>query len=290
MINIQVKEILNNILAHNEVSDASGETAYDVADVLLQTMKSEAVIRDDQALAKAIWCCQTILNAQKTYQPAFIEMQAGEFYSGWCLLERAEILLYHMERHYTPDNDDSFGVAFMVRQIPKFQSLFPYTLFGSPGFIKEEVVCSICRQKVFLRSHCGHIVGEIYNGEQCGREVTKCQILEFSLTPNPVQKYSVMFSTNRETGERIEYDYHVVRYVIQGLRSPFDDWDMERRVIRHPHRLFEDLGPDDDCPCETNLPYKDCCRPNPEGVLRPHLKITFHEPPPASLPPIIYPE
>jgi len=289
MNNTQVDDMIKDIMNKCDESEKQGQEKYDLADTMLQSMKSDAVSKGDQALAKAIWCCQTILKAHWHYQTAFVQMHGDDFYVGWCSLEQAELQLHFLERHYTTDEKDSFGITFMSRQIPKFQAIFPYKMFMSPGFIKEEVICSICEKKISIRSHCGHMPGEIYDGEQCGRIITKSTLLEISMTPDPLQKYSVTFLVDEKTGERVEYDYTRVKYVVQGLRSPFHDWDMEETTIRHPHRLFADVDFDEDCPCGSDIKYKDCCLPVEEGVLRPHMRVTFHVPPPPNLPSIVYP-
>ena len=41
----------------------------------------------------------------------------------------------------------------------------------SPEILEKKVRCNICNSIVSMRNHCGHLIGEIYNGELCVRSV-----------------------------------------------------------------------------------------------------------------------
>jgi hypothetical protein len=124
-------------------------------------------------------------------------------------------------------------------------------------------------------------VGEIYDGEMCCRIVTEAELLEISVVPDPVQKYSALFfSTNSETDEREDnYDYRIISYLIKCLASPFDPWTFQWTKIRHPHSRYTHLEYDSPCPCESGKTYGDCCLLE-SGVLRPHCQFSFLRKPP----------
>lgn len=218
-------------------------------------------------------------------------MKNGEFYDAWCTLERVEIDIGFLEKHYDVNADsDRFKIAYIKSHTERFQSIFPYAIFTSPGMLHLEERCSICSEVISPRNHCGHIVGEIYDGEMCGRTVTKARITEISMVTNPVQKYSVPFLRSSDTDEQVDhYNYSAVNYVIRGLRKPFHEWAVRRTHIRHPHSMYRNLGRNDPCPCESGEKYKHCCM-RENGILRPHMEITFSVPPPKELPIIEYPD
>ena len=131
------------------------------------------------------------------------------------------------------------------------------------------------------RRPCGHLVGEVYTGEQCYRIITSIDaVLGIAFVTNPVQKYSVVFMHDPATGKsRDHYGYDVVKYAANALREPFDDWDLERTTRRQPHSRFVGIGRDDPCPCESGKKYKKYCLPE-VGVVRPHLQFSFAVAPP----------
>jgi len=257
---------------------------------ILKSIKSDAVAHDNQQSAKLVWCFEKILEIQNKYLNAFGQLKSGKFYHGWCTLERIDIELNSLLRHFETNEDDIYKLRLIQKHTKQFQSLFPYKLFISPAYLHLEKKCSICGQPVLIRHPCGHIKGEIYNGEECLHEITKYEVLEVSVVPNPMQKYSVLFPTNSETNERTDnFDYSLLEYLMKGLGTPFDGWDMEWTKRRHPHSSYEHIGKDDDCPCDSGKKYKNCCLKN-SGVLRPHVEFSFHVPPPKDLPRNSYPK
>ncbi len=245
----------------------------------LAELKREAVRKNDQVTAKKIWCYEIILQIQDQYVHAFEQMTEKYFYSAWCILERVEINLLFLERHFNIFSDigSRFRLPFILQHTQQFQSLFPYTIFGSPGFLIEEKVCTICRQVISIRNPCGHIVGEIYDGEMCGREITKVHMLEISVTPNPKQKYTVLFLDGAD-----QYNYFHINYVVTGLKHPFADWKLEWAYIEEPIEVYKDTGRNDPCPCGSGKKFKKCCIRKKVIKLK-HLNVIFSEPPPPTL-------
>lgn len=271
-----------------ESRDPNDPLEQEVRD-LFARLKVEAVGKGDQEFAKDLWCCETVLKVQNEYLKAFGQMKNGTYYEGWCTLERVEIALNSLKRHFdiAPEND-IYKISFIETHTERFQSLFPYKIFLSPGALYLERRCTICGAVVSLRNHCGHVPGEIYNGELCTREVTQADLLELSLVTNPVQKYSVAFMQDQNDEINGDgYDYSLVRYVMRGLREPFHGWNALRTKRRHPHAKYRNVGRNDPCPCESGKKYKLCCL-REKGVLRPHLEVTFDLPPPQDLPQIEY--
>ena len=278
----EVEEYLRDVF-----NRADDDAARDRIKRILRDIKAHAVANDDQESAKLTWCYEQILDIQENYLSAYREMKAGSYDEAWCTLERVEIGLHFLERHYRPEEDE-FRTLLITKHVKQFQALFPYKLFLSPEFLETERVCTICDRPVSIRHPCGHKVGEIYNGEMCGRRITKVELLGFSFVKNPLQKYSVPFLVDNDTEKsRDHYNYALVRFVIDRLRNPFDAWDMRWTRVRHPHSRYEHVSPEEDCPCESGKPYRDCCLPE-SGVLRPHCEVFFSVPPPEHLPALEY--
>ena len=237
----------------------------------LTAAKARAVAARNQETAKAAWVLETIGRAQDAFVRAFSSARGEEFKAAWDSLDRAENELRFVEQHYV-DEGDGFGLKHMRMHIPRFQSLFPYRWGLSPAYLHKRVECSICGQRITLRSNCGHVSGEIYDGEMCVRRITEAEFLHFALVDAPAQRYSVVeLDTTRP-------NFMPVRCLFRALRSPWDAWSVSREERRVHHPLFKNLARNDPCPCASGKKYKHCCVTS-ETVF-PHFEFALEYPPP----------
>jgi hypothetical protein len=237
-------------------------------------MKRDAIERDNQSLAKRIWCLEQILRVQNYYLNAFARLKESHFYESWCLFEQAEIALLRLRPHFT-EAANQYQLQFIRRHIPRYQSLYPYRLFMSPEIIYKKKLCSICDKPVSVRQPCGHQVGEIYGGEMCGRQVTEATFTCMAMVESPTQKYSVVFPQAREEGGKSDgFEYPILEYLIKRLEDPFHAWNVSWTTRRHPHWRFRNVEETAPCPCGSSRPYRDCCL-SEAGVLRPHCEFLF---------------
>ena len=248
----------------------------------LALLKTQAVSKENEAFAKDIWCYEALLKAQDKYIQAFSQIREGDFYEAWCNLEQAEIKLHHLRKHFQ-DQKDQYCVSFMEEHIKKIQSLYPYKLFSSIGFVKKEVRCGICNSVITPRSNCGHRKGEIYRGVMCTHIVTELEFFESSFVTSPRHKYAVPFLVGEDGEKYDQYDYTFVDQVICTLNSPFQWWDYEWTKKEVPHYLYKNLDESEACPCESGIAYGECCRKR-RGVIRPRLQVYLKEPLPTGVP------
>jgi hypothetical protein len=233
----------------------------------LAQIKADAVAANDQAVAGAAWCFERIAETHDQYLNAWQMMSEDRFYGAWCALERVEIGLHFLARHFD-DSQDNYGLTFLRTHVPRWQSLFPSKLFLSPGFTKQSVRCTICDSKLTPRRLCEHRLGHLYDGEMCMHRVDKAHFIEISLVPNPVQKYSVAFPKG------LPYNYVAVHYVASGLRSPWHRWQPYRSTRRQPDPKYASTGRNDLCPCGSNRKFKKCHASDPSYDM-PHIEIKF---------------
>jgi hypothetical protein len=238
----------------------------------LRVLKLNAITSKDEALANDIWRCETILAIQTQYIDAFNKMKQKRYYDAWCLLEVIEGDIHILENNMDII-DECYQIAFIKRIIGQYQSLFPYALFISPEFQKEEEECSICGKKLKLRDVCEHQVRKIYWGKPCYRLVKKMSLIGTAVVKNPVQKYSVIFEHKEDPSK-----YKMVEFVIKNLLSPYHDWKIEHTKRLHPYSIFKNTQRNNKCPCGSGKKYKKCCL-NSSGVLMPHINILFEHPP-----------
>ena len=241
---------------------------------MLAAAKARAVQTGDQQTAKAAWVLETIGRAQDAFVGAFSSARDGEFKAAWDSLHRSASELSCVEQHYADDEDD-FGLRHLRVHIPQFQSLFPYRWGLSPAFLRKRMECSICGQRITLRSDCGHVNGEIYDGKMCIRVITEAEFLHVALVDTPTQPYSVIeLDTTRP-------DFLPVRYLLRALRSPWHAWAVSREERRAHHPLFQNLGRNERCPCASGRKYKHCCLTS-ETVF-PHFQFALAHPPPSGI-------
>jgi hypothetical protein len=250
---------------------------------LLETAKQQAVAQGDELQAKAAWCLRQVAKIQEHYLQAWEHLTSGAFYAAWCELDRCEIEIHHLDRHYK-DVDTEYGLEFIRTQSKNLQAMYPYKWFLSPEILKKKVVCSICGATVTPRNPCPHRSGDIFGGEMAAREIVEMDVIGMALVTEPHQNYSVLFTGDPDSnGIRDQYDYALIRYVRRGLRSPWHGWTYSWTTRLQPHELFAHLGRTSPCPCDSGKQYEDCCW-NKDGVPRPHCDIEFDVAPPRDLP------
>lgn len=233
----------------------------------LMAAKRRAVSEGRQARAKELWCLETVLFAQTCYADAFRQMKSGSYYEAWCALEQVEVALRALARHH-PLSD--YGLEWLVEYARRFQSIYPYKKFVSAGYRVTERRCGLCGAVLTPRTGCRHRKGEIYDGRMCFQVVTSAEVDHLAVVDGPVHKSCII---------HLDYDFQLVKYVVDHLESPFDGWVYKWTRIRHPHARFAELSGDSPCPCESGTAYEDCCLMDPAGVLRPHFLVKFAVPP-----------
>lgn len=243
----------------------------------LQRIKEEYVKDDKQIEAKQIWIYQTIIEIHKLYLNAFNLLKNKKYYEGWCQLERTEITISSLKRHFQYDKK-VFGLWDIEKKVKNLQVIFPYRLFASSEILKKTKECSVCGKEISIRNSCGHVVGEIYNGEMCHRIVTEADILGVSLVENPGNKYSVMFLKDEKTGEqKDQYNYDTVDYLFDLITEPYESWELEVSQRTMTKKDYGNIGRNDPCLCGSGKKFKKCCGLN-IGKKYPHYEFIVLNP------------
>ena len=271
----EIKQYLRNAPVNFNSRDSSIASA-------LASLKQYAITQSDQALAKELWCFERILAIQDNYTSAFDHLKSKDHYDVWCEFERTEIELHFLSKHFKEENGE-YHTDFIEKHIKQYQSLFPYRIFGSSEELHIEKVCSICNTIISIRNSCGHELGEIYDGEMCGHEITKAKLLGMAVVEDPGHRYSVLFPIDSATGEkRDHYNYSILNFLVERLLSPFHGWEFKLTKQRHPHSRYKHVGRNAPCPCESSKKYRKCCG-RQSGVLRPHYDFIFSVLPPSEM-------
>ena len=246
--------------------DSCNRQPGDIEDVgiaqLLAELKSSAVDSNDQALAKTLWCLETIQHYQNWYISCFNDMKSQHYFDAWCGLAAIESGLLFLERHIELDvhGVDAYWLLRIRKSTKQFQKLYPYALFASPELIIENKTCTICGQQVSIRNPCLHRVGEIYDGEICARHVDDVRVLDIAYVNNPHDKRTVQFPIEKETGKAVDtYNYGNVYYAVERLSHPFSNWDLKVSRVKHSTSDYRLIGRNSLCPCGSEDKFKRCC-------------------------------
>ncbi|OWP85332.1 YecA family protein [Flavobacterium davisii] len=238
----------------------------------IQVIKEEALLVNDQHIAKECWIAQSILQIHFQYREAFDYLRKKEYYKAWCELERVEIEFHDLKRHFDTKTN-SYGLYKIEKGLRNLQILYPYKLFGSVELLKKKKKCSVCDKEISIRRPCGHLVGEIYNGEICHRIVTDVEVLGMALVQDPGNKFSVMFIKDETGNQTDHYNYYPLEYLFSVVNDPYEDWDLEisERYVKESD--FK-CGRNDKCECGSGLKFKKCCLKT-IGNTYPHYVFLF---------------
>ena len=274
-------ELLNLLCNPEEASSGCHDSIFPET---LASAKTAATALNAESEAFLLWCAQTIYSIQQGFIRAFNSLKAGLFYEAWCQLERCEVHILSLERHYSHTEEDPHRIAYIEQMIRRWQALYPYKIFFSPELLKKRVECSICGARVSPRSNCRHEKFKIYLGELCHHRVTEVDVLGISLVENPVQRYSVAFLSASKDSESIDhYNYGNIKFVVERLDSAFHGWNSyltTRTIAAAEVAHLDSLHP---CPCLSGKHFGDCCKGQSELTV-PHLQIEFYVRPSKNLP------
>ena len=235
----------------------------------LSETKQQYVDCGDQSKAKAVWCLEIIGSIQDDFIATFQSLKKGDYKNAWDCLERCENLVVGLDRHFA-DNRAEFGVEHVRRHTHQLQQLFPLKWGISPGYLNREVLCSVCETKRGLRSNCGHINGEIYDGIMCHDKITKMEILHIALVDSPAQRYSVIWPENEDGPE-----FKMLRHLVHQLADPWISWTYDEEIRREYHPAYAKLNGGDRCACSSELIYEDCCMQKDTVPHFPHFQFTI---------------
>ncbi len=229
---------------------------------LLKTKKI-AALNGDEELANSCWREIEALELNIQFISAFDKIKNRQYREAWCELEKCEIKCLSLEEN----SDDLFlkrsRTSFIKDKVAKWQSIYPYCVFASPGFTVGYYSCSICGHKIRPRSRCEHKKGKVYNGKLCVHVAHDMEFRELSIVTNPVQKYSVFH--NDET-----LDFSLVEHLASLLENAFENWDLNWTRKKFPMDRFSNVAPSDDCPCKSGGKFENCCIKK-EAIDIPHV-------------------
>lgn len=245
-----------------------------------EKLRVEARVSSLEDCSNRAWYLREVAAVRGLMVKSMQEMRDGDYYGAWCNFERMEIAIDGLRSNAFFEGGE-FEIAKLSKQVKFWQGIFPYKVFMSPEFVIKKATCSICKAIVDPWEKCDHKVGKVYSGEMCCRVIEEANFLSISIVLDPVQKYSVAFV--RDESGNDQFNYSVVKFVVDRISSPFGQWSYKLEKAYHSHTFFSEIDPTDSCPCGSGRQYLSCCLLRP-GVIRPHYQIAFKVAPPADVP------
>ena len=247
----------------------------------LKGSKLKAVECGDEEKANRCWRELEALELNRLFIQAFNSIKNKKYRDGWNKLEQCEIICKFLIENSPKNFLISTRVNFIKDKVEKWQSIYPYCLFVSPGFKVGYYTCRICEHKIRPRSRCEHKKGKIYNGELCLHVAHDMEILEISIVSKPVQKYSVIHDD--ET-----LDFSLLKYLFDILEYAFEEWDLNWTKMKFPAERFKSVRKESKCPCKSDNTFENCCI-NKAEVEIPHIDFIFSRSLPNDKEEIIFP-
>lgn len=238
-------------------------TNYDVALAEIHKILEEAQNSRNEQKANEIWAVATLVRIHKKFVDVFNLLLNKKYYEAWCKAEEVEIQCNILKRN----SPKAYSVTKDLHEcILSLQALYPYQLFCSYEMNIKKVRCSVCDQIRSIRNSCGHRVGHVYNGRLCSDIVEQCELLGVSIVNKPVNKYSVPFTKDKDGGTVDDYDYLLVKGLMNFWKKPFQHWTYEIKHTHKPLSAFPGLTDNDFCPCSSGKTYGECCKSDPQGI------------------------
>lgn len=249
---------LNNLIPHIQESDFD----YDIELENINKEIATAQQSGDEQQANQLWAIKSVVKIHKIFVDIFNLLKNSDYYNAWCKAEKVEICCNNLRRNfpYITTIDSIYNT------ITNLQSLYPYKLFCSYEMIITKEKCSICNQVRSLRNDCGHRRGYVYNGKFCCNIVEECTLKGISVVDNPVHKYAVLFPTIGNNQQQDNYDYLLVKGLMQYWQRPFQKWTYNIIHTHKPLTDFPKLTENDNCPCASGKKYSECCELDPRGI------------------------
>ena len=249
------------------IEDVDNEEFQTYLSNLKASKEEVSQLPNNEDNANAHWREIEALELNGSFIKAFEFLKSKEYRNAWNLLEQCEISCKFLIKNSALEFQEKKRVIYIKETIEKYQSLFPYCVFVSPGFKVGYYTCGICGHKVRPRSRCEHKKGRVYNGQLCLHEGHDLEPIEISIVTKPVQKYSVMHDDST-------LDFSVLEHLLNMLDNAFEPWSYEKKTMNYPREKFSMFSSNDQCPCKSGSTFIDCCEQKSEIEI-PHIDFCF---------------
>ncbi len=207
--------------------------------------------------------CEQLANAQFLFREYFALfsclsqffdlLNKKEFKQSWDKLQDCLDRIKNIGRFA----DDRLEVDDLYSLLTEYESLYPYTLFGSSEYVISKSHCSICGKSMQSLS-CPHIKGNIYWGEPATEVIDEIATLRaISIVEHPEDKRCIIWASDDVRTE--EERFKKLSLFLDMHLPHLQQFTMTSRIELRTKEGIPSSGRNQKCPCGSGKKYKKCC-------------------------------
>lgn len=268
-------ELLNGHLAENgdktiEILTLIDERRYDEAFQLstsyTQEIESLKDSLSDHGQKNEAYILTVFYNLLSHVPMFWSRLEKREYYDSWWKLQDSLDAIRTLNKFY---ESESPVLKFFEEQLLAIESLYPYTLYSSPGYIVERFECSICG-KDMDGDDCLHLKGELYLGEMAVAIARDLKDIDhFAIVTNPKNKRLAIGS---DDNPQFELFRELTEHFDKNHNSPLGFSNVRKVEFMRPDEKWQKLPRNEKCYCSSGKKFKNCCINNKE--IR-HVHVDF---------------
>ncbi len=242
------------IRAHlNGIDVEIGVEASSALDGLLDQLNTAGEIHANSSaeVLNDIFILEIYITFFRSYGRLWRKISAGNYSESWRTLQDANDSLRLIRRC------SGLTLTPLVEQLAALESLYPYKIFSSCGFVVERFECSICGNDIDS-FECSHRKGELYRGRMAyGIAKNILDIDHIAFVKNPADKRCVVTIADDAPG------FSGVRYLGEALNrrhfsvSNFGGVAWGKKRVANSEYVLP--GRNDPCHCLSGTKFKRCC-------------------------------
>jgi|GEM_PF-1260786 len=208
---------------------------------------------DDEisGLLDDLWVLDQYVDAFSSYNRMWNDIIDQKYSSSWNELQNVLDRLRWIKKF------SNITVCALELQMLGLESLYPYQIFFSAGWIVDYFVCAICGND-YGSDECSHIVGELYKGKFAS--ISPNKIIEMdhvSAVEHPADKRCVVQYPDQSNHFRnVDNLASFIRSNEQAI-SNFSSVNAIKIDVKNPK--YRMLRRNDLCFCESGIKFKKCC-------------------------------
>jgi len=225
---------------------------YDKSRKLFDTILNIAINKSDENLANAQYIFKLYFYLFCCLSEYFTMLQCKRYRDSWSKLQDCFDIIQVINNYTSIEN--ALEVQQIQHMLLSYETLYPFNLFISAGYIVEKSHCSICGASM-LGLCCPHVKGKLYWGKMAQEVIDKVKkIEEVSIVENPDDKRCVL-----ELSDKNGYEFKKIEEFLK-IGHPFlQDFSIEKRIEYRLKTNIKIVGRNDLCPCGSGLKFKKCC-------------------------------
>lgn len=207
--------------------------------------------------------CEKLANAQFLFREYFVLfsclsqyfdlLSKKEFKQSWDKLQDCLDTIKHIGKFA----DDRLEIDDLYCLLSQYESLYPYTLFGSIEYVISKSHCSICGKSMQSLS-CPHIRENLYWGEPAIEVIDEITTVRaISIVEHPKDKRCILWAAD---DTRTEEEKFKKLSLFLEMQMPFlQQFTMTSRIELRKKEGLPSVGRNQKCPCGSGKKFKQCC-------------------------------